>query len=567
MTFKVTQTSALLGKGIIMITYLDGFTPYKKEDADRYNRLRWWAGLTFGDILDKAADIYPQKEALVDRHIRLTYAQVKEKTDTLAIGFIDLGIKPLDRVLVQLPNWAEFIFTYFALQKIGAIPILLVPRHRQVEINHLAQLTAANSWIVAERYQKVDYIPIINDVLQNNSQIKHVVIVRATHPDSFLGLETLIQKPALTDDQLSLLADRRPNPMQVAHMGPTGGTTGLPKVALRTHNDYLCRVEYAARACEFNNHDICLVAAPAGHDLTFSMAICLTIFTFGKLVMLDSFEPEDVCKTIEQEKVTTIVWVPTLAARLIHFDRIKDYDLSSLGKMHCGGGVSSPELIRAVHEKLNCIFLNGYGGTEGMSLLTRPHYGLERVCSSVGVPTCPYDSYKIVDENGNELPPNTPGELIVKGPGIFTGYYKMPQENEKVFDESGYFRTGDQAMINDLEDFVLTGRIKEMINRGGESISAAEIENLMITHPEIIAVAVVPMPDPEMGERACAYVQLKAGADLDCAKIIFFLKDQGASVLQLPERIEFIHAMPYTKTEKIDKQALIEDINMKIKSN
>ncbi|UCE53839.1 MAG: AMP-binding protein, partial [Desulfobacterales bacterium] len=277
-----------------MITYLEGFTPYKKEDADIYNRLRRWAGLTFGDILDKAADIYPEKEALVDRQIRLTYAQVKEKTDKLAIGFIDLGIKPLDRVLVQLPNWAEFIFTYFALQKIGAIPILLVARHRQVEINHLVQLTEANSWIVAERYQKVDYIPIINDVLQNNSQIKHVVLVRTTHHDSFLSLESLIQNTALTDDKLSLLADRRPDPMQVAHMGPTGGTTGLPKVAPRTHNDYLSRVEYAARACEFNNHDICLIAAPAGHDLTFSMAICLTIFTFGKLVMLDSFEPEDV---------------------------------------------------------------------------------------------------------------------------------------------------------------------------------------------------------------------------------------------------------------------------------
>lgn len=547
-----------------MITYLDGFTPYKKEDADTYNKLRWWAGLTFGDILDKAADIYPEKEALVDRQIRLTYAQVKEKTDKLAIAFIDLGINPLDRVLVQLPNWAEFIFTYFALQKIGAIPILLVARHRQVEINHLVQLTEANSWIVAERYQKVDYIPIINDVLQNNSQIKHVVLVRGTRHDSFFSLEILIQNTALTDDMLSLLADRRPDPMQVAHMGPTGGTTGLPKVAPRTHNDYLSRVEYAARACEFDNHDICLVAAPAGHDLTFSMAICLTIFTFGKLVMLDSFAPQDVCKTIEQEKVTAAVWVPTLAARLTHFDRLKDYDLSSLRKMHCGGGVSSPELIKAVHEKLNCMFLNGYGGTEGMSLLTRPHYGLERVCSSVGVPTCPYDSYKIVDQNGNELPPNTPGELIVKGPGIFTGYYKMPQENEKVFDENGYFKTGDQAMVNDLGDFVLTGRIKEMINRGGESISAAEIENLMISHPEIIAVAVVPMPDAEMGEKACAYVQRQPGAKISFKTIISFLKDQGASVLQLPERVEFVDAMPYTKAEKIDKRALIEDIKKKI---
>jgi non-ribosomal peptide synthetase component E (peptide arylation enzyme) len=325
-------------------------------------------------------------------------------------------------------------------------------------------------------------------------------------------------------------------------------------------------VEYAARACEFNNHDICLVAAPASHDLSFSMAICITIFTFGKLVMLDSFEPQVVCETIQKENVTAIVWVPTLASRLIHFDGLQNYNLSSLKKMHCGGGVSSPELIKGVHEKLQCTFFNGYGGTEGMSLLTRPHFSLERVCNSVGRPTCPYDSYKITDENGNELPPGTPGELIVKGPGLFSGYYKMPQENEKVFDQNGYFRTGDMAMINAEGDYVLTGRLKEMINRGGESISSTDIENLMLTHPGIITTAVVPMPDPELGERVCAYVQCAPGAELDFEKIISFLKDQGASSLQLPERIEFVDELPYTKAEKIDKQALIKHIKIKIES-
>ena len=544
---------------------LDGFTPYKEEDAAKYNRLRWWPGIPLCGILDKAADIYPEKEALVDGEKRFTYAQLKNHIDKLAIGFINLGIKPLDRILVQLPNWAEFIYTYFALQKIGAIPILLLAKHRQNEIRHLLQLTEANYWVVAERYHKTDYLPIIDDVLQNNAYLENVILVRASRPGSLLNLESLIQEAELTDDNLSNLAGKRPDPMQVAHMGPTGGTTGLPKAAPRTHNDYLCRVEYAARACEFNNHDICLVAAPASHDLTFSMAICLTIFTFGKLIMLDSFEPPVVCQTIEREKVTAIVWVPALASRLVHFDGLKDYDLRSLTKMHCGGGLSSPDLIKSVHEKLHCTFFNGYGGTEGMSLLTRPHFSLERVCRSVGQPTCPYDSYKIVDESGNELPPNTPGELIVKGPGIFSGYYKMPQENEKVFDKNGYFWTGDQAMINDSGDFVLTGRLKEMINRGGESISATDIENLMTTHPGIIAVAVVPMPDPELGERICAYVQRASGAELDFAKIISFLKDQGASVLQLPERIEFVEEMPYTKAEKINKQALIKDIKMKIK--
>jgi len=138
---------------------LEGVIPYRKEDADKYNELRWWPGLTMGDVLDRAADLYPNKEALVDKDIRLTYSQVREKADRLAIGLIDLGIKPKDRVLLQLPNWAEFIYTYFAIQKIGAIVVLLIARYKQAEINHLCRLTGATAWIVPETYGRIDYLP------------------------------------------------------------------------------------------------------------------------------------------------------------------------------------------------------------------------------------------------------------------------------------------------------------------------------------------------------------------------------------------------------------------------
>jgi len=161
-----------------MVKFLEGFTPYKKEDAEKYNSCRWWLGLTFGDILDRAANIHPEKEAFVDRKTRLTYGEAREKTNKLAIGMIDLGIQPLDRVLVQLPNWNEFVFAYFALQKIGAIPVLLIDRYRQLEINNLISLTGATSWIVASRYKKTDYVPIINDILKENPEFKNIITVR-----------------------------------------------------------------------------------------------------------------------------------------------------------------------------------------------------------------------------------------------------------------------------------------------------------------------------------------------------------------------------------------------------
>jgi 2,3-dihydroxybenzoate-AMP ligase/mycobactin salicyl-AMP ligase len=550
----------------VMKDFLEGFVPYKKKDAAKYNKLRWWLGLTLGDLLDKAADVYPDKEAFVDRESRLTFGQAREKTNRLAVGLMELGIAPRDRVLVQFPNWNEFIFAYFAVQKIGAIAVLLIDRYRQYEIGHLIRLTGATSWIVAEKFKKTDYLPIVEDVLKEHPELKNVILARSEGRSRFLSMEKLIHDAKLGTANIKRLARRRPDPMEVAHMGPTGGTTGLPKVVPRTHDSLVCTMEYAAYAWEVNIHDVCLLAGPVGHDLAFTKGLCSSLFTLGKTVFLDSTDMKDVCETIEKEKVTTIVWTPTLAKRLLDFEGLKNYDLSSLRGMHCGGSPSTPEVVKGVREDLHSNFYNGYGGTEGPTTLTRANDSLEMILHTVGKPTCPYDTYKVVSPDGKELPPNTPGELMIKGPGVFTGYYKAPEENAKVFNEEGFFRTGDLARIDEKGIVTLTGRIKEIIKRGGESISATEIEILISSHPDVAIVAVIPMSDPVFGERVCAYIQPKPGASLSFEKIIAYLKEKKASVLQLPERIEFIETMPFTKAEKVDKKLLREDIERKLKA-
>jgi 2,3-dihydroxybenzoate-AMP ligase len=550
-----------------MTKLLDGFTPYRTEDVERYKRLGWWGDQTFGDILDRAADRYPDKEAFVDGVSRLTFAQARDRVNRLAISLMNLGIAPTERVLVQLPNWNEFVTVYFALQKIGAIDVLLIDRYRPYEINHLIRLSGATAWVLPWKYRKTDYLPILGEVLKGSPQMKHVILARGGGQRDYLSLEALIENAELTEKNLSALAQRRPDPMQVTHMGPTGGTTGLPKVVPRTHNDLICSSEYAARAWKMDSQDTCLLVGPIGHDLTFSKGFLGSILTYGKTVFLDSTELGDICGTIEKEKVTALVWVPTLARRLVAFEGLINYDLSTLKKMHCGGGASLPDLIKDVKGKLGCAFFNGYGGTEGQTTLTRSDDPLETLCTTVGKPTCPHDSYKVVDGNGKELPANTPGELLIKGPGVFTGYYRNPEENEKMFDKAGYFKTGDVAKIDKNGNVALVGRIKEMINRGGESISAVEVEKLIIDHPDVMFVAVVPMPDPEMGERVCAYIQPRPGARLHFNDILSFLKERKAAVLHFPERVEFIDAMPFTKAEKIDKMALVKDIEEKIKSD
>lgn len=543
---------------------LEGFTPYQKEDADKYNKFRWWPGITMGDLLDKAADMYPNKEALVDNTSRYTYSGVREKANKLAISLMELGIKKQDRVLLQLPNWNEFVYSYFALQKIGAIVVLLLARHGQVEVDHICRLTRATAWIVVEKYRNIDYLPIIDDVSKANPDLKFVILVRGKDNKRFLSLEKLIEKGDLSESNRQKLAERCPDPMEVEHMGPTGGTTGLPKVVPRTHNVHICRTEYTARAWELTSNDTCLIVAPAAHDLTFCNALCSTIFMFGKLVMLDSTEPEDVLRMIQKETVTAMAWVPALASRLVNFERLKDYDVSSLQKMMCGGQAATRKLVKDVNEKLGCKFVNGYGGTEGHQVFTRLDYDQATVHTNVGRPTCPYSAYKVIDANEKELPLNTPGELVVKGPDVFSGYYDSPEENKEAFTKDGFFKTGDQAKINDSGNITITGRIKDIIMRGGENISPVEIEGLIITHPGVAQVSVIGMPDPVLGERACAYVQLKPGEKLSFEDIISFLKGKGASVLQLPERVEFMDNLPLTKANKPDKKPLREDIKRKL---
>ncbi len=308
-----------------------------------------------------------------------------------------------------------------------------------------------------------------------------------------------------------------------------------------------------------------MVVTPVGHSMAMHWGIGAAFLNFSKLVLLDSTQPEDICEWIQKEKVTTIPSVPALIARVINMEDLQKYDLTSLSKICVGGAPSTPELLRGAYEKLNCIVINGFGSSEGTNTATRPGDSMDIICNSVGRKACPYDTIKIIDDKGNEVPPGVEGELVSKGPGVFTGYFKSQEENKETFTEDGFFKTGDKARKDEFGNITITGRIKDIINRGGEKISALEIEHRLSAHPQIQETAVVGMPDQVLGERICAYVVLRPGAKATFEEIITFLKANGASVQQLPERIEFIGSLPATKVGKVDKKALREDIKNRLK--
>jgi non-ribosomal peptide synthetase component E (peptide arylation enzyme) len=521
---------------------LADFPTHNKEDAEEYSTKRWWLGITLGDMLDKTADLYPKKEALVDDRVRLSYSELRERVDKLAVGFFKLGIEKGDTVLLQLPNWAEYVYSYFALQKIGGVPVLLISGYSQFEVSHLCQLTEARAWIVPDAYRKIDYTSFMGEVRGANPQLDYIISVRvAGENDNFTtSLESLMDRELTAQDKQDLAA-RRPLPSDLAHIMPSGGTTGLPKGIPRTHNDYICNTEYVARAGEMCTDDIWLVTVP-----------------------VDSTRPGDVCRAIQRERITFMPIVPSLLKRIIDFEELADYDIRSLKKISAGGEASTPELIKSVTEKMGCKYINEFGMSEGLHFRTRMDYDLNTICTTIGIPCCPYDQIRIIDRDGNELPANTDGELATKGPGIFAGYLKNPEENEKTFTADGFFRTGDQARKDESGKLRITGRIKDLIIRGGENISPGQIEEILATCPGVADVAVIGMPDKDLGERVCAYIQPAAGTKLDPEKIKAFMEEKGASKLLIPERFEFMDALPMTEAVKHDKKALREDLKRRL---
>jgi len=549
---------------------LDGVTPFPKEFIDRYYKNHWWSGITIGELVDRTSDLYPHKEALVAGEVRLTYQQLREWTDRAAIAFLELGIKKLDRVLLQIPNWAEFVYAYYGLHKIGAIPVMCIPRFSEREMGHFCKITEAKAWVVPLRFEKIDYLPMIKSFSSCPFSLKHILVIDTEKeedplPEGTLSFNGLLKKLDLRSYSKDYLRSFRLDPDEICHLMPTGGTTGLPKLVPRTHNDFLCNVEYRAKAWQRSPHDITLIATPITHNMAIEVSLNPSFLTGGKVVMIPSTRPKEILEAIEKERVTTMILVVAQLQQIVDDPDLNQYDLSSLRVIAGAGSHVPAELIKKIYEKLGCKFYNVYGSSEGPCTQTRYDDPEEVVLHSVGWPVCPYDEFKVIDANGNELPQGKEGELVARGPCVFRGYYKSGAENRETFTPDGFYRTGDIAKFDPEGRLILTGRKKDIVIRGGENISAKEVEGLISGHPKVAQVAAVGMPDPILGERLCAFIKLKKETMITFEEIISYLKERKTSVLYLPERIEIIEEMPLTNVGKVDKKRLREEIKTKLK--
>jgi 2,3-dihydroxybenzoate-AMP ligase len=543
---------------------LDGVVRFPPEFAARYRAKGYWEDRSLRDVFADVFVKYGDRMAVIDCDERVTYAQLSERAERLALNLLDEGLKPLDRVVMQLPNVVEFAYLYFALQKIGCIPIMALPSHRFREISQFVELSGAVACAIPDKTKDFDYRNLVRRIREANGSLRFGLVLGDT-PAGFLSLNELIERQSKRSrDDLSKIAI---DPEDPAVFQLSGGTTGIPKLIPRTHNDYVYNSKMAAAVTGVREDKILLNMLPLAHNLPLACpGLQGYLLHGGKVVLANTTRSEEIFRLIERHRVTHIAVVPALLIRLINDPAIKNYDLSSLQIVQSGGQRLQPEVRRRAKELIPSVTVQeNFGMAEGMLLFVRLDDPEEVRMETVGRPVSPDDEIRLVDDDDNEVSPGEVGELLARGPYTLRGYFGVPEYNARAFTSDGFYRSGDLMRRHPSGNYMVEGRKKDLINRGGEKISAEEIENLILAHPSVQNVACVPMPDPILGERMCACVILRQSKALTLDQLVAFLMKEEIAKHKLPERLEIMRDFPLSAFGKVSKKDLTERIALKLK--
>ncbi len=537
---------------------LSGVVAWPQEFAARYRRLGYWVGSTIGEAFDAAVAMHRDRLALIDGGTRLTYGDLGRLVDRLALHLATREISGGERVVFQAPNVWEFVVAYFACQKTGAIPVACLPAHRHAEIEHLARFTEAAAWIIPSELRRFDHVAMAEELRDRLPALREVLVIGDRAAKGMTLLRDLLADPSEESSAVDRLRRLRPEPSSPAVFQLSGGTTGLPKVIPRTHDDYLYNSHVFAEATSFGRDDVLLVSVPAAHNFPLACPGLQGAALLGATtVMAAGPEPETVFTLVEAERVTWIPAVPASVITWLNHPGLRRADLSSLRTLAVGGSRLNPEPARRVLAEIGPVLRQVFGMAEGLLCTTRCTDAPEVVVETQGSPASPGDEIRIVDDAGAEVAPGEIGELQCRGPYTIRGYYRAEEHNRTAFTGDGYYRTGDLVRRHPSGNLVVEGRKKDLINRGGEKISAEEIENLLLGHPAVLNAAVVAMPDAVLGERACAYVIPRPGAVPTLESLNRYLLDERRiAKFKLPERLEIRDQFPTTAVGKIAKTAL-----------
>jgi 2,3-dihydroxybenzoate-AMP ligase len=535
---------------------LEGVVPFPPAFAERYRARGYWQDRTLRDEFAPVFARYGPRVAIVDGERSITYAELDRLSTNLALNLLALGIAPLDRVVVQLPNVAEFVILYFALQKIGAIPIAALASHRYAEISQFVELSGATTVVTPDRARDFDYLEMVRRIRVASPTLRHALVF-GTAADGFVSLTGLIETPAALP--ASRLAEIAIDPTDPAIFQLSGGTTGIPKLIPRTHNDYAYNSRTAAAACDVDAGAVLLVVLPIAHNLPLACpGIQGFLFNGARVVLSSSTRPETMCALIERHRVTHLKVVPALLIRLINDPAVTRFDLSSLRLIQSGGQRMQPEVRLRTRALIPGVFVQeNFGMSEGMLFFVHKDDPEDVKLETVGRPISLDDEVRLLDDDDNEVAFGEVGELCARGPYTLRGYFGVADYNARAFTTDGFYRSGDLMRRHPSGCYVVEGRKKDLINRGGEKISAEEIENLILSHSAVKNVACIPVPDPDLGERMCACIILRDGGSLTFEELVRFLGTKEIARYKLPERLEIMDDFPLSTFGKVSKKELV----------
>lgn len=538
--------------------------------------------ITIGDMLEKQAAAYPNNECLIaaDRGLRLTWREFNERVDLVARGLMSLGVGKGDKVAIWATNVPEWMYVDFASAKIGAVLVTVNTNYKQFELEYLLRQSDTHTLITIDGVKDNSYISHIKSIcpeLADGSShgspsspssfeklpvLRNVIYIgdKDKTPQGFAHFDTLYE--AANNTPISAFNERKASlsPFDVISMIYTSGTTGFPKGVMLTHHNLINNGYGMGDRMKFTENDKLLIVVPLFHCFGCVLGVMVCLTHASAMVLLERFNPVKEMELLQSERCTAVHGVPTMFIAMLEHPNFKDYDFSSL---RTGIMAGSPCPVKTMRDAIELMHLSEitivFGQTEtspGMTQ-TRSDDSVELRVSTVGFPL-PHTQVRIVDpETNEEQPDGVPGEFVGKGYNLMKGYYKMPEATKQVIDEQGWLHTGDIGVRMPNGYFKVTGRLKDMIIRGGENIYPREIEEFMYTHPAIRDVQVVGVPDVKYGEEVLAFVALREGFTATPEELIEFVRN-GMSRYKSPRYVEFIDEMPMNAAGKILKYKLRE---------
>ena len=541
---------------------------YVPSLVERYTKMGLWRKdtPTLLQRLDENAVKWPDKEALVDSQTRMTYGEAKQWIDRVALGLIEHGI-PRDSVIVApMPNLVETLLLRFAFQKAGLLGMIMPTRFGSRELFHLMKETQAVGLVVAPRYTENEFWQGLKAIQKDLPKFRHLFVVGDRRPEGAISIDEMAGEPFEKKYPPTYLTKTMVKTLEVECLLATSGTTGLPKAIEHCALPYSMQ-EAFVQGWKLTPEDVFGAFIPL-YGGAAAMCWSVAIWVGGKVIMLEKFDPEQALNLIGREQITVASGVPTEMVRMVNHPNFQKYNLDSLRYFVYSGTSCSPALAQRVEEAMACKVLTFYGATEvaGVTILNPDDPPLIRY-TSIGKPR-PGMEVKLIDEEGRDVPVGETGEMACRGATCPSGYFGDIKATLDAWggDLDGWYGTGDLAKFDQHGYLYLVGRKKDLIIRGGQNIVPTEVENLLCSHPSVMQVAVVPMPDPELGERACAYVVLKSGKSLSFDEMVFFLKAKGLAIYKLPERLEVVDKFPEAGGHKISKQDLVKDITQKLRA-